>query len=390
MKAVVWHGPHDVRVENVADPEIVNPRDAIVEVTSTAICGSDMHLYNGYIPTMVNGDILGHEFMGRIVEVGPRVENLRIGDRVVVPFAIACGNCQFCRSELWSPCDNSNPNALMAEKMYGHSFAGLFGYSHLAGGYSGGQAQYVRVPYADVGAFKIEDGLPDEQVLFLTDVFPTGWMAAENCDIKEGDVVAVWGCGPVGQFAIRSALLLGASSVIAIDRFPERLELARAGGAQTLNLDKDNVMVLLDEMTGGRGPDACIDAVGMEAHGHAPDALMDKVKQRLLLENDRPHALRMAIMACRKGGVVSIPGVYGGFIDLFPSGAFMQKGLTLRTGQTHVHRYVRPLLERVERGEIDPSFIVSERVSIDEAPAKYSQLARHRNGQVKVVLDPAA
>jgi threonine dehydrogenase-like Zn-dependent dehydrogenase len=390
MKAVVWHGTHDVRTERVDDPGIVNPRDAIVEVTSTAICGSDLHLYNGYIPTMESGDVLGHEFMGRVVERGRGVQNVSIGDRVIVPFTISCGACLPCADELWSCCENTNPNAALAEKMYGHTTAGLFGYSHLTGGYWGGQAQYVRVPMADVGLFRIPDELSDEQALFLTDIFPTGYMAAENCAIRAGDVVAVWGCGPVGQFAIRSAFLLGASAVIAFDHIPERLALAREAGALAVDHTQVDVLVALSEMTGGRGPDACIDAVGMEAHAFSPDAMIDKLKQAVKLETDRPHVLRTAIQACRTGGTVSVPGVYGGIVDTFPIGAFMQKGLTLKTGQTHVQRYLPKLLEEIVSGRIDPSFIVTHRAPIDRAPEMYETFAEHRDGCIKVVLDPAA
>jgi threonine dehydrogenase-like Zn-dependent dehydrogenase len=390
MKAVVWHGKHDVRTEEVEDPAIVNPRDAIVEITRTAICGSDLHLYNGYIPTMKPGDVLGHEFMGRVVETGSAVKNRRIGERVVVPFTIACGGCIPCSNELWSCCENTNPNAAMAEKMYGHTTAGLFGYSHLTGGYWGGQAQYVRVPMADVGLFPVPETLTDEQVLFLTDIFPTGYMAAENCDIGPGDVIAIWGCGPVGQFAIRSAFLLGAGKVIAFDHIPERMEMARAAGATVIDHTKEDVLVVLAELTAGRGPDACIDAVGLEAHAFSPDALIDKAKQMLKIETDRPHVLRLAIQSCKAGGVVSVPGVYGGFIDSFPAGAFMQKGLTLRTGQTHMHRYIKPLLEYIEQGRIDPTFVITHREPISNAPQMYKNFAQHSDGTIKVVLDPAA
>ena len=388
MKALCWMGRTDVRVETVPDPTIINPRDAIVKITSTAICGSDLHLYDGFVPTMEPGDILGHEFMGEIVAVGPGATNLRVGDRVVVPFPISCGACFFCRRGLWSACDNTNPNAWMAEKMYGYSPAGIFGYSHMMGGYAGGQAEYARVPFADVGPIKIPNGLTDEQVLFLSDIFPTGYMAAENCDIEPGDTVAVWGCGPVGQFAIKSAYLLGAERVIAIDRVPERLAMAEEqGGAETIRDDQD-VVERLKEMTGGRGPDSCIDAVGMEAHGDGIGAVVDRVKQAVRLETDRPHALREAIQACRKGGVVSIPGVYGGFVDTMPMGAVMNKGLTLRSGQTHVHRYLQPLLERVERGEIDPSFVITHEVPLDEGPEMYKTFRDKEDGCIKVVLKP--
>ena len=388
MRALCWHGANDVRVDNVPDPKILNPRDAIIKITSTAICGSDLHLYDGYIPTMKSGDILGHEFMGEVVELGPEVKNLKIGDRVVVPFTISCGSCFFCNRDLWSLCDNSNPNKWMAEKFYGHSPSGLFGYSHLMGGYAGGQAEYARVPFADVGPMKIPDGLTDEQVLFLTDIFPTGYMAAENCNIQPGDIVAVWGCGPVGQFTIRSAFMLGAERVIAIDRFPERLQMAQAAGAEIINYEEVDAGEALKEMTGGRGPDACIDAVGMEAHGTDAMALYDKVKQAVRLETDRPFALRQAIVACRKGGTVSIPGVYGGFIDKMPMGAVVNKALTLKSGQTHVHKYLRPLLERIQNGDIDPTFVITHRMSLDDAPKGYKIFRDKQENCIKIVLKP--
>jgi threonine dehydrogenase-like Zn-dependent dehydrogenase len=389
MKAVVWHGTHDVRVERVRDPEIVNPHDVIVRVTSTAICGSDLHLYNGYMPMMKPGDVLGHEFMGIVQETGPQVRQLRAGDRVAVPFNIACGACEQCMLEKWSLCDNSNPNAAMAERLYGYSCAGLFGYSHLFGGYSGGQAEYVRVPFGDVGAVPIPQDVDDERALFLTDIFPTGYMAAENCDIEPGDVIAVWGCGPVGQFAIRSAFLLGADDVIAIDRVPERLQMAADAGARTVHFDEVNALEALYEMTGGRGPDACIDCVGMEAHGRTPDAVFDKAKQAVRLELDRAHVLRLAIQACGKGGTLSVPGVYGGFIDKMPVGAIFEKGLQLRTGQTHTHRYMRPLLDRIRRGEIDPSFIITHHGTLEDAPKYYSLMAKHEDNFVKSFLRPS-
>lgn len=388
MKALCWHGANDVRIDNVPDPTIINPRDAIVKITSTAICGSDLHLYNGFIPTMQSGDIMGHEFMGEVVELGSEVKNLKKGDRVVIPFTISCGSCFFCNRDLWSLCDNSNPNAGLAEKIYGHSPAGLFGYSHLTGGYAGGQAEYARVPFADVGPLKIPDGLSDEQVLFLTDIFPTGYMAAENCDIQPGDTVAVWGCGPVGQFAIRSAFMLGADRVIAIDRIPERLQMAAAAKAEIINYEEIDAGEAVTEMTGGRGPDSCIDAVGMEAHGTGLDALYDKAKQAVRLESDRPTALRQVILACRKGGTVSIPGVYGGFVDKVPLGAAFNKGLTLKMGQTHVHRYLRPLLDRVQKGEIDPSFVITHRMKLDEAPHAYEIFKQKKDNCIKVVLKP--
>jgi threonine dehydrogenase-like Zn-dependent dehydrogenase len=388
MKALRWYGKEDVRVEQVPDPEIVNPRDAIVRVTSTCICGSDLHMYDGYIPTMQPGDILGHEFMGEVVALGKEVGNVRVGDRVAVPFTISCGSCFFCKSDLWSLCDNTNPNAHMAEALWGYSPSGLFGYSHMTGGYAGGQAEYVRVPFADVGLLKIPDGLADEQVVFLTDIFPTGYMAAEVCEIKPGQVVAVWGCGPVGQFTIRSAFMLGADRVIAIDRLPERLNMAQAGGAEVINYEEQPVLETLRELTANRGPDACIDAVGMEAHGAGVWGVYDKVKQAVRAETERPIALREAIMACRKGGIVSIPGVYGGLGDKIPLGAIMNKGLTLKSGQTHMHRYMRPLLERIERGEIDPSFVITHRLRLDEAPQAYRTFRDKQDGCIKVVLQP--
>ena len=389
MKALCWMGKEDVRIENVPDPKILNPRDAIVKITATAICGSDLHLYDGLIPTMEPGDILGHEFMGEVVEVGPGVKNLKVGDRVVVPFTIACGKCVFCTQELWSLCDNSNPNGWIAEKMYGYTGSALFGYSHIYGGYAGGQAQYARVPFADVGPLKIKTDLKDEQVLFLSDVFPTGYMAAENCDIETGDTVAVWGCGPVGLFAIRSAYMLGAENVIAIDRFPERLKLAKEAGAEVLDyMESDDLIEELKEMTGGRGPDRCIDAVGMEAHGNTVGSMYDNMKQTLRLEMDRPNVLRQAIQACRKGGTVSIPGVYGSFLDKIPFGSAFGKGLTMKMGQTHMMRYMKPLLKRIESGEIDPSFIISHRLLLEEAPKAYKIFRDKKQSCTKVVLDP--
>ncbi|RZI44650.1 glutathione-dependent formaldehyde dehydrogenase [Herbaspirillum sp. HC18] len=389
MRATVWHGKRDVRIENVPDPQIINPRDAIVKITSTAICGSDLHLYNGFVPAMEKGDILGHEFMGEIVELGRDVKNLKVGDRVVIPFPIACGSCFFCKEKLYSVCENSNPNAWMAEKMWGHSPAGIFGYSHMTGGYAGGQAEYARVPFADVGAFKVPDGMSDEQVLFLSDILPTGYMAAEACEIKPGSVVAVWGCGPVGQFAMQSAYLLGAEKVIGIDRFPERLRMAREKSkAITLDYEEVDVSAALKEMTGGRGPDACIDAVGMEAHGMGFMGAYDRVKQAFAAETDRPVALRQALMACRNGGVVSIPGVYGGFLDKVPFGSVMNRSLTIKTGQTHVHRYMQPLLERIQRGEIDPTVVITHRMALDDAPRGYDMFCNKQDECIKVVLTP--
>ena len=390
MKAVRYYGKEDIRVENVPDPQILNPRDAIVQITATAICGSDLHIYGGYIPTMQHGDILGHEFMGEVVEVGQDNNRLKVGDRVVVPFTIACGRCFFCKDELWSLCDNSNPNAWMAEQINGYSGSGLFGYSHMYGGYPGGQAEYARVPFADVGPIKVPDSLSDEQVLFLSDIFPTGYMAADNCNIRPGDTVAVWGCGPVGQFAIKSAYLLGAERVIAIDRFPDRLQLAASEGkAETLNYMEVDVQDELRARTGGQGPDSCIDAVGLEAHGTSLDAWYDRVKAKMYLATDRPHALREAIGACRKGGTVSIPGVYGGFLDKFPLGAAFAKGLTLKMGQTHMHKYMPRLLERIERGEIDPSFVITHKVTLDEAPEMYKTFREKEDHCIKVMMRPS-
>ncbi len=393
MKAVCWMGKEKLQVNDVPDPKILNPRDAIVRITSTAICGSDLHLYDGFVPTLEQGDVLGHEFMGEIVEVGPGINNdkLKVGDRVVVPFTIACGGCFSCQEQLWSLCDNSNPNAWIAEKMMDYSPSGLFGYTHMLGGYAGGQAQYARVPFADVGPLKVPADLPDEKILFLSDIFPTGYMGAENCNIRSGDTVAIWGCGPVGQFAIRSAFMLGAGRVIAIDREPERLQMAQAGGAETLNFDEaDDIVDALHVMTGNHGPDSCLDAVGMEAAGHGVMFAMDRAKQMARLQVDRPIVLRQAIMACKKGGTVSVAGVYAGLIDKVPMGAFMNKGLTMKTGQTHMMRYMGPLLERVQRGEIDPSFVISHRLPIDAAPEGYRIFRDKQDHCTKVVLDPWA
>src|SRR6266545_4619744 len=389
MKAVVWHGANDVRVERVPDPTILNARDAIIRITTTAICGSDLHLYDGYIPTMQAGDILGHEFMGEVVEVGHANRKLAVGDRVVVPFTIACGHCFFCERRLWSLCDNSNPNAWMAEKLYGFSGSGLFGYSHMMGGYAGGQAQYVRVPFADVGPIKVPESLSDEQVLFLSDIFPTGYMAAENCNIQPGDTIAVWGCGPVGQFAIKSAYLLGAERVIAIDDVPGRLRMAAEDGkAETLNFDDEEIFDKLSDMTGGIGPDSCIDAVGLEAHGTTIDALYDRAKTALYLATDRSHALRQAIRACRKGGTVSVPGVYGGFLDKFPFGAAFSKGLSFKMGQTNVHKYLRPLLKLISDGRIDPSFVITHRLRLSDAANGYKTFKNEKSECIKIIMKP--
>jgi threonine dehydrogenase-like Zn-dependent dehydrogenase len=383
-------GKNDVRIEDVPDPRILEPRDAIVKITSTAICGSDLHLLDGYMPTMEKGDVLGHEPMGEVVEVGSAVKNLKVGDRVVVPFTISCGECFFCKKGLFSSCDNSNPNAATAQKLMGHSPAGILGYSHLTGGFAGGQAEYLRVPFADVGPLKVPNGLPDEKVLFLSDVFPTGYMAAENAEIEEGDTVAVWGCGPVGQFAMKSAGWFGAGKIIGIDNVPERLEMARRDcGAETINFDEENVYDRLMEMTQGIGPDRCIDAVGCEAlAGGMIDGVMDAVKTTAMLATDRVHVLRQAIWACRKGGTISMPGVYVGVGDMIPLGAFMNKGLTLKTGQTHMQKYMPMLLEKIENGEIDPSFIISHEVPLVDAPEMYHTFKYKLDGCTKVVLKP--
>jgi threonine dehydrogenase-like Zn-dependent dehydrogenase len=390
MKAICWHGKEDVRVETVPDPKIEDPRDAVIRITSTAICGSDLHLYDGFMPTMEAGDVLGHEPMGEVVEIGHQVTKLKKGDRVVVPFCISCGTCYFCKKEMYSLCDTSNPNAEIARKAMGHSPAGLFGYSHMLGGFAGGQAQYLRVPYADVGPLKIESDLTDEQVLFLSDIFPTGYMAAENAEIEAGDTVAVWGCGPVAQFAIQSAWLLGAGRVIAIDRVPERLRMAKINGkAEIINFEEQKVYDKLMEMTKGRGPDRCIDAVGCEAHATGSfDAVMDKVKSTVYLATDRAHVLREAIMCCRKGGTLSVPGVYVGFPDKLPFGALMNKGLTLKTGQTHMQRYMGPLLKMIEAGKIDPAFVITHRLPLQDAPEAYKTFRDKKDGCIKVVLKP--
>ena len=390
MRALCWHGKYDVRVDTVPDPTIQDPTDVIIKITSTAICGSDLHLFDGYQPTMEAGDILGHEPMGLVVEVGSAVTKLKKGDRVVVPFVIACGSCFFCSKTLFSCCDTTNPNAEMAAKVMGHSPAGLFGFSHMLGGFAGGQAEYLRVPHADVGPIKIESDLPDERVLFLSDIFPTGYMAAENAEIEPGDTVAVWGCGPVAQMAIQSCWMLGAGRVIAIDRVPERLAMARtAGKAETINFEKEDVYARLQEMTNGRGPDRCIDAVGAEAHETGGlDAVLDKVKAAVMLATDRAHALRQALFCCRKGGTVSVPGVYIGMIDKVPFGGAMNKGLTIKMGQTHVQRYTKPLLEKIEAGVIDPSFVITHRLPLEQAPAAYKTFRDKADGCIKVVLKP--
>lgn len=390
MKALCWHGKGDIRCDTVPDPGILDDRDIVIKVTACAICGSDLHLYDGYMPTMESGDVLGHETMGEVVAVGRGVSNLKVDDRVVVPFNISCGDCFFCRKQLFSLCDRSNPNAEAARKMMGHSPAGLFGYSHLLGGFAGGQAEYMRVPYADVGPIKVPEGLPDEQVLFLSDIFPTGYMAAENAEIEPGDTVAVWGAGPVGQFAMQAAWMFGAGRVIAIDNVPERLAMAaQHGRAETIDFDEVGVYDRLMEMTGGRGPDRCIDAVGTEAHaGGSLDAVLDKIKAATFLGTDRPHVLREVIMCCRKGGTISMPGVYIGLLDKLPIGALMNKGITIRTGQTHTHRYLAPLLKKIERGEIDPSFVITHRASLEQGPELYQRFRDKENGCIKVVMRP--
>lgn len=389
MRALRWHGKHDVRCDVVPDPQIEAPRDAILKVSSCAICGSDLHLFDGMMPGMKAGDILGHEFMGEVVEVGPGNQALKVGDRVVVPFTITCGECDQCRRGYFSVCERSNRNKALADKVFGHGTAGLFGYSHLTGGYPGGQAEYVRVPFADCGPLKVPDSLSDEQVLFLGDIFPTGWQAAVACDIELSDTVAVWGAGPVGQFAVRSAVLLGAKQVVCIDNVPERLAMAKAGGAIPINFDEEGVIDRLAELTHGKGPEKCIDAVGMEAHStRSIDSMVDRAKQAALLGTDRPHVLREMIYVCRPGGVLSVPGVYGGVVDKLPFGALMNKGLTLRTGQTHVARWTQDLLRRIEEGQIDPSFVVTHSVGLEEGPGMYKTFRDKHDGCIKVVLKP--
>ena len=391
MRALRWHGKGDIRCETVPDPKIEDPRDAIVKVTSCAICGSDLHLYDHFIPGMKKGDIIGHEFMGEVVEVGPGAKSaLKVGERVVVPFTIFCGECDQCRRGNYSVCERTNRNAELAATAFGHTTAGLFGYTHLTGGYPGGQAEYVRVPYADKTHIKVPDGLTDEQVLFLGDIFPTGWQAAVQCDIEPTDTVAIWGAGPVGQMAIRSALLLGAKQVIAIDRLPERLSMAKAGGAITINFDEESVIERLNELTGGKGPEKCIDAVGLEAHVSMkhPDTIIDRAKQAVMMESDRPHVLREMIYVCRPAGTLSIPGVYGGLVDKIPFGAVMNKGLTIRTGQTHVNRWTDDLLRRIQEGQIDPSFVITHTVGIEQGPEMYETFRDKKDGCIKVVLKP--
>jgi threonine dehydrogenase-like Zn-dependent dehydrogenase len=388
MKALCWQGKLDVQMKHVSAPRILNPQDAIIKVTTSAICGSDLHLYDGYVPSMKKGDILGHETMGEVVEIGPSVRSLRVGDRIVIPFDIGCGSCHHCKAEEYAACDNSNPNAVLADKLYGHSGSGLFGYSHLYGGYAGGQAEFIRVPYADTNSLVIPNGIADEKVLFLSDIFPTGFMAAENCSIKRGDTVAVWGAGPVGQMAIRSAFLLGAERVIAIDHYDGRLEMARKSGAETINFNEEDE--LFDELkfrTGGHGPDSCIDAVGLEAHGHSLTANVDRVKAAVGLATDRPNALRQALQACRKCGTVSIPGVYGGMLDKIPFGAAFSKGLTLKMGQTHTQKYMKPLLKKILDEEIDPSFVITHRVKIEDGPEAYKIFKDEKDECIKVIIN---
>jgi threonine dehydrogenase-like Zn-dependent dehydrogenase len=389
MRALVWHGKHDIRCETVPDPRIEEPRDAIVKVSSCAICGSDLHLYDGFMMGMKDGDIIGHEFMGEVVEVGSQNGKLKVGDRVVVPFTICCGECEQCRRGNFSVCERTNRNKALADKAFGHSTAGLFGYTHLTGGYPGGQAEYVRVPYADVAPVKIPDGLADEKVLFLGDIFPTGWQAAAQCDIQPTDTVAVWGAGPVGQFAVRSAILQGARQVIVIDRLPDRLSMAEAAGAIAIDFDEESVISRLNELTDGKGPEKCIDAVGLEAHAtHSVDSMLDRVKQAMMAESDRPHVLREMIYACRPAGILSIPGVYGGLVDKIPFGLAMNKGLTFRTGQTHVNRWTDDLLRRIQSGEIDPSFVITHTCSLEDGPRMYPTFRDKEDSCVKVVLKP--
>jgi len=390
MRALRWHGKHDIRCDNhVPDPSIEDPRDAIIKVSSCAICGSDLHLYDGFMPGMQHGDIMGHEFMGEVMEVGSANKKLKVGDRVVVPFTIVCGECDQCRRGNFSVCERTNRNKDMADKVFGHTTAGLFGYTHLTGGYAGGQAEYVRVPYADVGPVVIPDGMTDEQVLFLGDILPTGWQAAAQCDIQPTDTVAVWGAGPVGQFAIRSAIMMGAEQVVCIDNVPERLSMARAGGAITINFDEESVLERLGELTRGKGPEKCIDSVGMEAHAaRSIDSMYDRAKQALMLESDRPHVLREMIYVCRPAGIISIPGVYGGLIDKIPFGAAMNKGLTFRMGQTHVNRWTDDLLKRIQEGQIDPTFVITHSVSLEQGPEMYKTFRDKHDGCIKVVLKP--
>lgn len=387
MKALCWEGKREVQVKAVDNPKILNPGDAVVRVTTAAICGSDLHLYDGYIPSMKKGDILGHETMGEVVEIGSAVKTVRPGDKIVIPFDIACGHCHYCENEEYSICDNTNPNAVMADKLYGYSGSGLFGYSHLFGGYAGGQAEYIRVPFVDTNSLLVPEGVPDERVLFLSDIFPTGYMAAENCSVRPGQTIAVWGAGPVGQMAVRSAFLLGAERVLVIDHYPGRLKMAEAAGAEAIDFEEvDGILDEIKYQTGGRGPDACIDAVGMESHGTTPTATLDRVKAAAYLATDRPDALRQAIQACKKGGTVSVPGVYGGFLDKFPFGAAFAKGLTFKMGQTHAQKYMKPLLERIVTDQIDPSFVITHRIRIDDGPGAYKMFSDQKDDCIKVVI----
>ncbi|MCJ2113556.1 glutathione-dependent formaldehyde dehydrogenase [Methylobacterium sp. E-025] len=390
MKALVWHGTTDIRCDTVPDPTIEDGRDAIIKVTSCAICGSDLHLYDHFMPGMKAGDIMGHETMGEVVAVGKDNAALKVGDRIVVPFTITCGQCPQCRRGNFSVCERTNRNKALGDAAFGHTTAGLFGYTHLTGGYAGGQAEYLRVPFADSTHIKVPDGIPDERLLFLSDIFPTGWQGAVQCDIQPEDTVAIWGCGPVGQMAIRSAILLGAKRVIAIDRVPERLAMARAGGAEVLDYHAEsNIVARLNDMTDGRGPEKCIDAVGLEAHAlGAVDAVYDRAKQAMMLETDRAHVLRQMIMVCRPAGILSVPGVYGGLIDKFPIGALMNKGLTVRTGQTHVKRWTDDLLRRIEEGQIDPSFVITHTVGLEDGPEMYRTFRDKQDGCIKVVIRP--
>lgn len=387
MKALCWEGKHDVKVRNVRDPKILNPHDAIIKVTTAAICGSDLHLYDGVIPTMQRGDILGHETMGIVMEIGKEVKKVKVGDKIVIPFDIGCGSCHFCESEEYSFCDNTNPNSMIADTLYGHGGSALFGYSHMYGGYAGGQAEFIRVPLVDTNSLVVPSDIEDEKVLFLSDIFPTGYMAAENCQIQPGDTVAIWGAGPVGQMAIRSAFMLGAKRVISIDHYEGRLQMAREAGAETINFDDaEAILDQLSFLTGGMGPDSCIDAVGMEAHGTTVTAALDRVKMAAFLATDRPDALRQAIQACKKGGTVSVPGVYGGLLDKIPFGAAFGKGLTFKMGQTHTQRYMKPLLKKILDGEIDPSFVITQKITIDQGPDAYKSFNEKKDEFIKIIL----
>lgn len=387
MKALCWEGKRNIKLKSISDPQILNPHDAIIKVTTTAICGSDLHLYNGFIPHMEKGDVMGHETMGEVVDIGPLIKKLKIGDKVVIPFDIACGHCHYCHIEEYSLCDNTNPNAVLADQMYGHAGCGIFGYSHLYGGYSGGQAEYIRVPFADVNSLVVPQGIEDEKVLFLSDILPTGYMSAENCNIQPGDTIAIWGAGPVGQMSIKSAFLLGAERVIVIDHYDARLKMAKQSGAETLNYnDVDELLDELNFRTGGRGPDACIDAVGLEAHGFTLPATMDRAKVAMGLATDRLDALRQAVMACKKGGTVSVPGVYGGALDKFPFGAAFGKALKFNMGQTHVQKYMPLLLELITSDSIDPSFVITHRLNLEDGPEAYKMFNKSKDECIKVVM----